>query len=453
MNSTFASPIQSTAPAPELFPISLAQQRLWFLEQLQPGSGAYNLPIAWRLQGPLDYAAFERALNEIVRRHGSLRTTFCVRNNEPQQEISPFKPLPISTVDLRSSMNAEAEARRLMDAEVRAPFDLERGPLVRATLLRVGEMEHLFIFNAHHIVGGGWSINVLRQELTLLYRAFCDGEHSHLPELPMQYAEVAAEQRELSSGEIWKEQLDYWKEQLGGRLPVLALPAIGPRPEVPSFRGAAELCLLDGALIGSLRTLSRKQGATLFMTLLAAFKALLHRYTGQEDILVGSPVAGRDAAGSEDLIGFFVNTVALRTDLGGDPTFAELLLRVRRTTSEAYAHQDLPFDRVVQELQPERNLTYSDPLIQVIMGFESRVVRDWNMGALRASMVDIETVISKFDWTFLLEESDSGVRGCLEYNTELFEAGAIKRFLQHFRVLLEGIVENPVRRISDFPLP
>ncbi|MEY2427162.1 MAG: hypothetical protein QOJ40_47, partial [Verrucomicrobiota bacterium] len=435
-----------------MVPISLAQRRLWFIGQLQPGSSAYNLAIAWRLQGRLDHAAFERALNEVVRRHASLRTTFCVRNDEPQQEISPFHPILIPTTDLSSTADAEAEARRIIDAEARAPFDLERGPLFRAELLRLQESEHIFIFNAHHIIWDGWSINLLRHELTLLYGAFSDGKPSPLAELPVQYADVAADELGLTSGENWKEQLDYWKQQLRGPLPVLELPAARRPPEAPSFRGAAESCQLEGALIGSLRTLSRKQGATLFMTLLAAFKGLLHRYTGQDDILVGTPVAGRTTAGSEDLIGFFVNTVALRTELAGDPTFPDLLLRVRETALDAYAHQDVPFDRVVQEVQPERNPGHADPLIQVVMGFESGGVEEWAMGALHASPVDIETVLSKFDWTFLLEETGGGVRGRLEYNTDLFEAETIKQFLQHFRILLEGIVENPRRRISEFPL-
>ena len=251
MTSTVSLPIPSDVPPPKAVPISLAQRRLWFIEQLQPGNSAYNLTIAWRLQGSLDHAAFERALNEVVRRQDSLRTTFCVVNDEPQQEISPYQPFRVRTTELSSTVNAEAEARRLIDAEARAPFDLERGPLFRAELLRLTESEHVFIFNAHHIVWDGWSINVLRQELTLLYRAFCDGEPSPLPELEAQYADVTAEQQEVSSGESWKESLDYWKQQLSGPLPLLELPAARPRPEVPSFKGASEACHLDAALIGS----------------------------------------------------------------------------------------------------------------------------------------------------------------------------------------------------------
>jgi len=447
MNSATAASTET-----ESFPISLAQRRLWLIEQMQPGTSAYNLPIAWRLHGVLDGAAFARAVNEVVRRHGSLRTTFRMRDDQPEQQIWPFEPIQLPITDLSSTPDPEAEAHRLIDAEVCLPFELETGPLVRPSLLRLSEAEHIFLFNAHHIVWDGWSINLLRNELTLLYPALCAGEASPLPELPRQYTELAMEQQEVSSEATWQDHLEYWKQQLGGSWPALELPADKPRPDASAFRGAAESCHLDSALISSLRTLSRKHGATLFMTLLAAFKALLHRYTGQEDILVGSPVGGRDVPGSEDLIGFFVNTVALRTKVEGDPSFTELLSRVRQVTLESYEHQDVPFDRVVREIQPERNLGDPDPLIQVVMGFEGGAVHEWTMGFLRASVMDIGMAASKFDWTFLLEETSGGVQARLEYNTDLFTAQTIKQFVNHFRILLEGIVDNPQRRISEFPL-
>lgn len=410
------------------FPLSFAQQRLWFMEQLQPGTAAYSLPIAWRIEGPLDVAAFERSLNEMLRRHASLRTTFStantcqtsthvresladsngVREGEARQIVRPFQPVQLPIVDLSSSADPGAEARRWMNSEAAKPFDLEQGPLFRAQMLRLGDERHIAFFNAHHIVWDGWSLDLFRREMAALYDTFVAGQPSPLPELPMQYTDFAAWQRDRAHGPVWDEQLAYWRQQLRGPLPALELPADHPRPAVQTSRGATEFCEFDAALVKELRALGRKQGATLFMTLLAAFKTLLHRYTGGDDILVGSPITGRDHVDAGSLIGFFVNTLALRTDFSGDPTFVELLQRVKNVTLDAYAHQEMPFDRIVQEVQPERSLAEHAPLIQAVIGFESGLTREWPLGAARAGLLELEATTSKFDWTFCWRKPMAG---------------------------------------------
>src|SRR5215212_3146789 len=351
----------------EAVPLSFTQQRLWFLNQLEPDSTFYNIPIAIRLKGSLDIQSLERALSELVRRHESLRTTFALETEQPVQVIvsEPNFSVAHLTVMAATEAEREAEVTRLIDREVDQPFDLQSGSLFRASLLRVNAEEHVLVLTMHHIVSDGWSAGVLFRELGTLYGAYAAGEESPLQELPVQYADYAVWQRDYLRGEVLNAQVEYWRERLTGAAPVLELPADRVRPAVQSYRGAAARFEVSREVSEGLKELAQAEGVTLFMTLLAAFKVLLYRYTGQEDIVVGSPIAGRTRAEVENLIGFFVNTLVLRTDLSGGPTFRELLGRVRETALGAYAHQDVPFEKLVEELQPERDMSHT-PLFQVL---------------------------------------------------------------------------------------
>ena len=362
--------LDCTAPSEEAVyrvPASLGQQRLWVLAQLEPGSPVYNIARPIRLTGPLNVVALEHSLGAIVRRHESLRTTVTTVEGQPMQGIAPALTLPLPRVDLRDLPAGERAERadQLAAREARRPFDLARGPLLRTTLLQLGGQEHLLLVTIHHIVADEWSMGVFMRELATLYRAQVQDTPAVLPQLPIQYADYTLWQREWLQGTALEAQLAYWREQLAGAPAVLELPSDRPRPPVQSVRGATQRFVLPRALSQALRQLSRQEGATLFMTLLAAFQVLLARYTGQDDIVVGSPIAGRTHTELEDLIGFFVNTLVLRTNLAGDPTFRELLGRVRAVTLEAYAHQDVPFERLVEELQPQRDLSRA-PLVQVL---------------------------------------------------------------------------------------
>ncbi|MDQ3942480.1 MAG: condensation domain-containing protein, partial [Actinomycetota bacterium] len=433
-------------------PLSFAQERLWFLDQLEPGNPVYNRPAAVRLTGPLDVRALERGLSEIVRRHEILRTTFPAEAGRPVQRIAPPRPLSLTVTDLGGlpESEREAQARRLAREETRRPFELARGPLLRASLLRLGDEEHVLLLTMHHIASDGWSDAVFFRELAALYEAFSTGEPSPLAELPIQYVDYTVWQRQWLAGEVLDEQLGYWKRQLAD-VSALQLPTDRPRPAVQTHRGARQELMLPGPLTEALKDLSRREGATLFMVLLAAFQALLARYSGQEDIAVGTPIAGRNRAETEGLIGFFVNTLVLRTDLSGDPTFRELLGRVRETTLEAYAHQDLPFEKLVEELEPQRDLSRT-PLFQVMFALQNVPQQDPELADLTLSRLRVESGTAKFDLTLSMIEEAKGLKGSLEYNTDLFEAATIERMLGHFRTLLEGIMTEPERRISELPL-
>ena len=350
----------------ENLPLSSAQQRLWFLDQLEPDSSAYNLPRAYRLTGQLNLVALEKSLGEIIQRHEALRTTFSSVNGQPIQVITEDINFSLPLVDLRNlpETEREAQAQRLVIQEREQPFDLATGSLWRTQLLHLDQQEYLLLVTMHHSVSDGWSIGVFEQELAALYEAFCTEKPSPLPELPIQYADFAHWQQQWLQSEDFKYQLDYWKQQLGGKLPVLELPTDRPRPPVQTDRGAEQTLILPQKLSQALKDLSRREGATLAMTMLAGFKTLLYRYTGQEDIIVGSPVAGRNRAELERLIGFFISTVVMRSDLSGNPTFREVLGRVRQMALEAYAHQDVPFEKLVEALQPERDLSRT-PIFQV----------------------------------------------------------------------------------------
>ena len=351
----------------ERLPLSFAQQRLWFLDQLEPGSSFYNIPAAVRLHGVLNVAALERTLSEVVRRHEVLRTHFMAVDGEPVQVIEAAAPLQLEVLDLSALEEEarEAEVLRLAQLEASRPFDLWRGPLLRVGLLRLGKEEHVALVTMHHIVSDGWSMGVFINEVATLYAAYVRGEESPLEELPIQYADFAHWQRGWLQGEVLAAQLDYWRAELADAPTVIDLPIDKPRPPVQTYRGAYQPLQLSAALSAQLRDLSRRHGATLFMTLLAAFDLLLCRYAGQEQVLVGTPIANRNRSEIEGLIGFFVNTLVLRGDVRGNPSFSELLRRVRETALSAYAHQDLPFEKLVEELQPERDMSRS-PLFQVM---------------------------------------------------------------------------------------
>ncbi|HYW19649.1 MAG TPA: amino acid adenylation domain-containing protein [Nodularia sp. (in: cyanobacteria)] len=434
------------------FPLSFAQKRLWFLDQLQPGNPFYNIPGAVRLEGKLNIAALEQSLNAIVQRHEILRTRFKTVNGQPMQLISASLHLTIPVVDLSNFAFPEQELQNLINQEAISPFDLESGLLLRVRLLQLSQREYVMLFTLHHIIADGWSMGLLVEELATLYPAFYIGEQlSSLPKLPIQYADFAIWQQDWLQGEVWEKQLSYWKQQLDN-IALLCLPTDRPRPKNPNFQGATQSFFLPQDLTQELHSLSRRQGVTLFMTLLAAFKVLLHRYTGQDDICIGSPIANRNRAEIEKLIGFFVNSLVLRTNLSGNPTFTELLARVREVTLGAYAHQDLPFEKLVEELQPERNLTYN-PLFQVAIQLQNTPAQTLELPELTLSKLDNnENQTAKFDLDLSLSETGAGLIGHLEYSSELFDAATIARVVEHFQTILSSIVANPQAKISELPL-
>ncbi|HYO62287.1 MAG TPA: condensation domain-containing protein, partial [Pyrinomonadaceae bacterium] len=438
------------APRGGNLPLSFSQQGLWFVHQLKPDSPAYNVPVALRLRGALDRVAFERALAEIVRRHEVLRTTFPSVQGEPRQVIhAATDGTPLSFVDFGGLPEGEREdeARRLLVAEARRPFDLAEGPLLRATLVGLGEAEHLFLLVMHHIVSDGWSMGVLVREVAALYAAFTRGEESPLSALPIQYADYAAWQRDWLRGEVLEEQLGYWRERLRGAA-TLEVPTDRPRPEVQNLRGELHAFTLPAALAGQLKALSAREGATLFMTLLAAFKTLLRHHSKQADIVVGTDIANRGRRELEDLVGFFVNQLALRTDLSGDPTFRELLARVRATTLEAYARQDIPFELLVNALNARRSLTHP-PLFQVKFIMQNAPGGNVETPGLTLSPYRVTLGTAQLDLTLALWETPDGLGGWLNYNVELFDAGTVARFAENYERLLELFAANPDARLSE----
>ena len=433
-------------------PLSFAQERIWFFNQLEPESPAYNESRAVRLTGRLDVASLEKALNGIVERHEVLRTTIVSHEGKPTQQVAEHRLVDFPKIDLRDrpAQEREAEAQRLLHAAVRSPFDLSRDLMLRILLLRLSDEQHLFVVVRHHIASDGWSSEIFWRELNAFYRAFNSGGSLYLPELLFQYADYAAWQRERGRGRIFESQLSYWRKQLDD-LAALQLPADRPRLGTQSFRGAKQKWTLRPDLTQALKALSRREGATLFMTLLAAFQTLLHRYTGQGDIAVGSPVAGRNQVELEGLIGVFVNTLVFRTVFSDNPTFKELLRRARSVCVDAYSRQDLPFGKLVEELQPQRNLNYN-PLFQVTFQLNTGPRTLLQLPGIEIEDMEVESGISKFDLSLTLTDRGEDLAGWLEYSTDLFEPTTVARMLSHFQVLLEGIVADPDRRISELPL-
>jgi amino acid adenylation domain-containing protein len=433
--------------------LSFAQQRLWFFDQLEPGLSAYNIPAAVRLNGPFNLAALERSLNEIIKRHESLRTTFGKVDGRPTQLIAPALTIKLPVVDLRRLPAGErdTEVRRLVTVEAQLSFDLSQGPLLRGTVLRLGDEEHVGLLTMHHIVSDGWSTGILIQELATLYVAFCTGGSSPLPALPIQYADFAHWQRQWLQGEVLQTQIAYWKQQLAGAPAVIDLPTDHPRPAVQTFRGAHQSLVLPRHLQEGVKALSRHDGATEFMTLLAVFNILLYRYTGQDDLIVGTPIANRNRLEIEGLIGCFVNALVLRTDLSGNPGFRELLRRVQKVCLEAYSHQDLPFDRLVEELQAKRDLN-RNPLFQVMFVLQNASLRTVEQSGLTLTPLEADSETAHFDLTLQIADTDQGLTAALVYNTDLFEAATIARMLENFQTLLEAVVADPEQRVADLPL-
>ncbi|WP_420128652.1 amino acid adenylation domain-containing protein, partial [Longimicrobium sp.] len=434
-------------------PLSFAQERLWFIDRLEPGSATYNLPAALRLTGALDQVALERSLGEIVRRHEALRTVFADVDGAPVQVIAPFGGFVLPVEDLSALSEADREAAIALRAgdEASRPFDLAAGPLFRAALLRLGAEDHVLLLGMHHIVSDGWSMGVLFREMSALYAAYREGRASPLPELAVQYADFAVWQREQLAGDGLDRQLSYWRERLAGAPELLELPADHPRPPVQTYRGATVPVDFSVQLLERLQALGRREGSTLYMMLLGAFTVLLSRYGGSEDIVVGSPIAGRTRKETEALIGFFVNTLVLRTDLSGDPSFRETLRRVREATLGAYAHQEVPFEKLVAELQPERSLSHS-PVFQVMFALQNNEGGGSAPPGLGVSAVGAEFASAKFDLSLTLAATAQGLRGGLNYSTDLFERGTIVRMVRHLERVLEQVAADADVHLSRLDL-
>ncbi|MFP5287774.1 MAG: condensation domain-containing protein, partial [Thermoanaerobaculia bacterium] len=435
-------------------PLSFAQERLWFLYRFDPASPAYNMANAVRLEGDLDEAALAAALGEVVRRQESLRTRFLTQDRQAVQVIDPVPDVVAPVVDLASipAGPRDREAARIVREQALRSFDLERGPVLRIRLLRLAARERLLSVAMHHIVTDGWSMGIFVREAATLYAAFSGGQPKPLPDLPLQYADFALWQRRTLEGKAFEDALRYWRRQLAGA-PVLELPTDRPRPAVQGSQGAREEVEIRVDLARRLGDLVRRQGATLFMALTAAFQALLSRFSGQTDLTLGTPVAGRTRTELEDIIGFFVNTLVLRGDLAGDPAFRDLLGRTRETALAAFAHQQVPFERLVEELRPERSLSHT-PLFQAMLVLQNVPATALESPGLNFRPVETDTVTAKFDLTLTaVEPGPDGALGMtLEYRVELFDAGTIRRMLAAFESLLAGAVVDPDLRLSELPL-
>ena len=434
-------------------PVSFAQQQMWVLSELSPNSPLYNVPLAVRLKGSLNVVALLQSFNEITQRHEALRTTFRKVNGQPIQAIASTLKITIPVVDLRglSDNEREIQAQRLAQQEAQRPFDLASDPMLRGLLLHLEETEYILLLTMHHIAFDGWSANILFRELAALYEAYCNDLPSPLPQVPIQYADFAHWQRGWLQGEVLESKLAYWKQQLQDAPTVLELPTDRPRSAVQPFPGATYSRVVPKSLTEALTVLSQQESVTLFMTLFTAFQILLYRYTEREDICTGTPVANRERTGIDGLIGNFVNTLVLRTKLGGNPSFAQLLAQVKEVALGAYAHQDLPFELLVEALQPERSLNYT-PLCQVGFELENGHLSLFKLPGLTVSPLFVESGTAKFDLVISLENTELGLVGLWEYNTDLFDAATIARMTKHFQTLLEGIVANPEQRLSELPL-
>ncbi|MBW4611882.1 MAG: TauD/TfdA family dioxygenase [Desmonostoc vinosum HA7617-LM4] len=435
------------------FPLAFAQQRLWFLDQLAPGNPTYNISGAVRLMGTLNVTALEESFNTLVQRHEVLRTTFTTKQEQPVQVIAPADKFTLPVLDLQGLSKAEQQQQiqKLAIREQQRSFDLTTGPLLRVSLLQLNQTEHVMLFSMHHIISDGWSMGILIREIATLYASFSTGKHQSLPELSIQYADFALWQRQWLVGQVLETQLTYWKQQLGGNIPILNLPCDRPRPKIPSFQGATHSFILPASLSQALQKLSQQENATLFMTLLAALQTLLYRYTNQEDIVVGTDVANRNRAETEALIGFFINLLVLRTDLSGNPSFRELLKRVREVALGAYAHQDLPFAKLVEELQPERNLQPT-PLFQVLFVMQNTPMSPQSLLGLEMAPIEVDNKTAKFDLALFINETEQGLIGSWNYSTDLFDATTITRMTGHFQTLLENIVSQPETRIDSLEM-
>jgi amino acid adenylation domain-containing protein len=436
------------------FSLSFSQQRLWFIEQLHPETSAYNMSYALRMHGHLRVGALSFSLGEIVRRHESLRTRFAEDGGKPRQEVMDVGTFGLREVDLRGDREVEEREevlRELMAEEAERPFDLQVGPLFRATLVRLGEREHALMMITHHIVSDGWSMGIFHRELKALYRAYVEGEESPLPELPIRYVDYAIWQREWLTGPVLNEQVGYWRRQLGGASPMLELPTGRNRPAMPTLRAGYHGLEIGAQLSSTLREMSRREGVTLFMTLAAGFGAMVSRYSGQVDVVVGTPIAGRRHPELEQMIGLFVNMLALRVDLREEPTFRELLKRVREACLGAYAHQDVPFEKLVEELQPERDLSRS-PLFQVIFALQNAPREEMELSGLKLSSLNVSNRLASYDLTVQLIDGAGGIHGWIEYQADLFRSETISRLVGHYINLLESAAANLDQSVGQLGL-
>ena len=452
-----SAPPLTRVPRDTDLPLSFAQQRLWFIDQLAPNSALYNIVAPVHLRGALNVAALQMALDMMVSRHEALRTRFASVDGAPKQVITEARPVDFRTTDLSAIAAAarKEEAYKLLRDDARRPFNLSSDLMLRATLLKLEAEEHIFLAVLHHIAADGWSLGVFFREFSALYEAFSQGQSVSLPALPVQYADFAVWQRQSLQGEVLDAQLHYWKKQLAGIPSVLELPTDHPRPAVQTYRGARQPLTLTKSTVEALEGLGRREGTTLFMTLLAAFKILLHRYTNQDDIVVGSPTAGRSRMEIEGLIGFFVNNLVLRTDLSGDPTYRELLGRVRETALEAYKHENLPFEKLVEELHPQRALSHH-PIFQVLFALQNFPILEAKLSGLTLTPVMLNSDMERFELALWMGEGTERM-GSIEsssvgYNADLFDAATIARLVGHLQNLLHAIIVDPNRRISDLPL-
>ncbi len=441
------------APAGAELPLSMTEQRIWFLDQFEPGSAFYNIPFALRVGGPLEPAWIERSLKEIAGRHAVLRTTFPTVEGRPQRRIRSQCEVPFRTTDLSGLPPRDRESRleKLSAEEAAQGFDLTGGPLWRVHVVRLASEDHALLLTMHHIISDLWSVNLLIRELTILYQAYSQGESGSLPDLPIQYADFAYAQQQWLSGETLDALVSYWKSSLGASPPLLALPAERPRPPVQTFRGKHFHFAFPARLTADLKELGRGRDATLFMVLMAGFQALLHRYTGESVIPVGTPVAGRSRVETEALIGFFANTLVLAADLEGDPSVGELLTRVRDISLGAFGHQELPFEKLLEEVHPQRSLSHS-PIFQVMFALQNIAIEVPDLPGLSIRISEPDSGTAQFDLTLSMREDEDGLAGRVQYNCDLFEAGTIERFVRHLQRLLAAMASGPDRRVSHLPL-
>lgn len=437
-------------PNTEDIPLSFAQQRLWFIQQLEPTSSVYNVPCVLWLRGVLQVSALKKSLNELRRRHETLRTCFTTNaQKQPVQIITPWEPLALPIIDL-SEINTPLEVERLALAQAKRPFDLSQ-PLWRSLLLYLGEHEYILLLTTHHIISDRWSIGVFLKELSLLYSAFVQGETLSLPELPIQYADWAVWQKEQLQGKFFTEQISYWQQQLGGKLPILQLSS-RPQPAVPTYSGSYYPVALSPSLSQAVKALAAKQGVTLFMLLLTSFQVLLYRYTAEDDLVIGTDIVNRNRQETENLIGLLVNTLVLRTNLAGNPTVQEVLTRVREVVLAAFAHQYLPFEKLVEVINPERNFSQMMPLFQVKFDLQLASVRSPQLPGLTLERLPFDEDTAKYELRLNLQDSEQGITGQFEYSTDLFDAATIARMCEHWITLLESIVVNTEQRLSEIPL-
>jgi len=431
-------------------PLSFAQERMWFLNQLEPNSSFYNELLTWQFHGYLNVVTLSKSLNKIIQRHSTLRTNFAIVNGQPTQVIAANLTLNVAIIDLQDVAEPEREVQRLATAKVEEPFDLVSSPLIRATLVKLAETEHVLLLTIHHIVFDGWSRDIFLQELATIYSAFCKNLSPELPELPIEYVDFSVWQRQYLQQEMLLPQLSYWEQQLSGAPVLFELSTDRVRQPTQTYRGACYRFSLSKELTLALISLSQQQKVTLFMTIYAVFQTLLYRYTGQTDICVGTQIVNRERPEIKELIGLFVNTLVLRTDMSGNPSFNALLDRVRKVTLSAYAHRDLPFEKLVEKLRPERSLSYT-PLVQVMLVLMN-APPDIQMEGLTVSQIAVETSTAKFDLGLFLENTDKGLTGDWVYNTDLFEPATIARIAEHFQTLLEAVVTAPETRVSSLEM-